>query len=257
MEKLLLPKEIDDVLEGNIDELLTLMLEDAKHSRLIPIKDPIKYKAQIRDQAISEIKQCSQEFSRRFRNGMRGLLDRLSYLDHGSESVNKAIVEMQSVFSAMSPLKDNLEVVEERLNKANTIREFLGLSDETMNEFYRAAYSFHQTGKYEEAADSFYFLCAIAPWVYQFWVGYGHSEQMLDHLTASLYAYAMAVLSNHANPTPHLLAAECYHKLGNISDAINSLELAIASAQGEQHDDLKKQALQLKRTLTNQKGGKL
>lgn len=243
-----LSKRIKEVsIEKNIDELLTLILEDKRRNHLLPNIDSKLFKNEFRAQVNSEIAQCTEEFNRRLRLGLSAIWNKLCNFDRGS--ADQALSEVQEIMDYFNQEKDNTHFIEQRMKDSQSIRIFMGLSDKTLDNFYQIARKLYEEKDYATAADCFFFLCTIDPLVYVFWLGYGHSEHLLNRFNSALHAYAMATLMNSADPTPHYLSAQCYEQMNNISEAIHAIELAIANAEGLQQAKLKEILLKMKNKL--------
>ena len=168
---------------------------------------------------------------------------------HETQSI---LHEMEKICKLAEKLETDQKPFLEYLDKSSCLREFLGFSQETMDNFYRAAYLLHESKHLKEAADAFCLLCTIDPFVHVFWMGYGHSEHLLGNYNSALYAYAMAALTDDSNPLPHCLAAECYIDQSDFKEAKHSLDLAITRAEGSQkHAAIKKTAQEKKQKISH------
>lgn len=239
--------------DNNIDSLLNLIIEERRRSGLMPRIDNAKFKSEFKSQFNLGIMQCADEFGRRLRQGVSAIWDWLEQTANERESADKTLQEINDTLIALKREKpeDTLIALEDRARSSESLRNCLGLSDQNIEHFYRAAFTYNQQEQYEKSADSFYFLCVLDPLVYSFWLGYGHSEQMLQRFTPALYAYAMASFMEAENPTPHYFAAVCYDKLANVPEALNSLNLAIACPHTDQHAAILRSASELKRKLSH------
>jgi len=130
---------------------------------------------------------------------------------------------------ALKKLK-NTEYLRKALNEGKSLKEIIGYSEEVMEKFYAAAYHLFQMKEYVKSADAFLFLTTLDPYVYNFWLGLGMSEQLKEEYESALIAYSMAILIDPHNPLPHFHSATCYQKTDNLQDMRASLELAIEYA---------------------------
>ena len=150
---------------------------------------------------------------------------------------------------AIEKLKDP-EVLRRQMDEGKTFQEVIGYSQETMEKFYKAAYNLFQQQEYQKAADSFIFLTTLNPNINSYWLGLGMSEQLCGGYQGALLAYAMAILTDVENPTPHYHSASCYRILRDFDSAIQSLEMAVRCADDKpQYAHLKQQALAAKLAL--------
>ena len=73
--------------------------------------------------------------------------------------------------------QDNLAILDDsekfssQINAGVYIYQILGISDDTLINFYRAAYDLAQNKDYQKSRDAFFFLITIAPDVADFWLG--------------------------------------------------------------------------------------
>lgn len=143
---------------------------------------------------------------------------------------------------ALEKLKDP-EVIRKQVKEGKTFQEIIGYSTETMEKFYGIARSLFERQEYNKAADAFVFLTTINPYVHNYWLGLGMSEQLNGGFQGALLAYAMAILTNPENPAAHYQSASCYRSLGDTKNAIMSFELAArCSGEEEEYSALKSQA---------------
>jgi type III secretion system low calcium response chaperone LcrH/SycD len=235
MQEQVLLQEAHTKIERSIDEVLTLIAESKKQEKLIPVLDTEKYKVQFRSEVESEVARCVDSFNQRFRLGASTIWNAFHQIDGGEASIHIALMELQEAVNFLKEDKTDLYLLQERVEKSETLKQVMGFSDKTMEAFYKIAYKKHELKDFESAANCFYFLCVLDPFVHSFWMGYGHSEQLLEHYTSALYAYAMATLIDLTDPTAHYFAAQCYHKLGNKSEALHSLDLALKCTKEDAH----------------------
>lgn len=143
---------------------------------------------------------------------------------------------------AIERLKDP-EVIRKQVKEGKTFQEIIGYSKETMEKFYSIARSLFERQEYNKAADAFVFLTTLNPYVHNYWLGLGMSEQLNGGFQGALLAYAMAILTNPENPAAYYQSASCYRSLDDKKNAIMSFELAArCCGENEAYSDLKSQA---------------
>ncbi len=152
---------------------------------------------------------------------------------------------------ALDKLKDP-ELLRRKINEGKVLQEIIGYTPETMEKFYQVAYKLFQHQQYQEAGDAFIFLTTLNPYVYNYWLGLGMCEQLSHKYDGALIAYATAILINVENPVPHFHSAACYKELGDLGNALASLELAIMYAgKRPEHESIKQHALDAKKNLNS------
>ena len=148
----------------------------------------------------------------------------------------------------------NPEMLRKELAEGKTFQEIFNYSDDVMGVFYKAAYQLFQRQQYAEAADAFFFLTNLSPYVSTYWLGLGMSEQLSENPSSALIAYSMATVTDPQNPLPHYHSAACYKELHEEGEGLAALELAIETA-GEvpEFATIKRHALALKEKWSKKK----
>lgn len=143
---------------------------------------------------------------------------------------------------AIERLKDP-EVLKMQVKEGKTFQEVIGYSTNTMEKFYTIARVLFEKQEYDKAADAFVFLTTLNPYVHNYWLGLGMSEQLNGGYQGALLAYAMAILTNPENPAAHYQSANCYRAMNDIKNARLSFELAArCCGDHEEYASLKDQA---------------
>jgi type III secretion system low calcium response chaperone LcrH/SycD len=169
------------------------------------------------------------------------------------EPTGNNIEEFQLSADALEKIKDP-ESIRRYFEEGKTFQEILGYSDISMEKLYRAAYTLFQQRRYQECSDAFTFLTTINPYVHNYWLGLGMSEQMVEDYEGALVAYAMATMTDLRNPIPHYHSANCYALLGDPDSAITSLDLAMErAANQEECQDFKRASQELRQKLLKMK----
>ncbi len=144
---------------------------------------------------------------------------------------------------AIERLKDP-EVIQKQIKEGKTFQEIIGYSAEVMEKFYSIARALFERQEYDKAADAFVFLTTLNPYVHNYWLGLGMSEQLNGGYEGALLAYAMAILTNPENPAAHYQSASCYRSMSDTKNAILSFELAArCCGDREEYALLKDQAV--------------
>lgn len=89
-----------------------------------------------------------------------------------------------------------------------------GISDEELNAVYSLAYSYYNTGKYDEALKLFKFLVLLDHMSQKFWTGLGSVYQATKKWDEAIAAYAQAMVFDVSRPKPIYYAALCYFAKG-------------------------------------------
>lgn len=157
--------------------------------------------------------------------------------------------EYQIPKEAMEKLKDP-DVIRKQVKEGKTFQEILGYKQEAMDKFYETAHGLYQMQDYQKAADAFLFLTTLNPYVHNYWLGLGMSEQLNESYQGALLAYAMAILTDVENPVTHYQSGNCYLAMNDDANAIQSYEMAIRCAEGRLgHENIKERAMKAKESL--------
>ena len=194
---------------------------------------------------------------------LRTLLKRI---DEGLEEIFKMAQQLQSfepeIFSqeAMQGITYLIQNVWEfkkitldsllDLEKNEPIKNLLSISNHAAAAIYRASTQIYNEGRFKEAASAFTVVTLLDASLHDGWVALGNAEVFCKRPKSALVAYALAAISQPANPTSHLLAAQCYETLKEYSLALNSLEIAQKMLSDDpQQTDLVKKAEEHKQHL--------
>lgn len=233
----------NQMIENKIEAFLDLVINNKKFNSSFSIKSHRKENTSHEN---LEIMQPIEEFNQRFKNGLNEILIWLN-------QYNPLYKEMILTKFRQVTFLEKTEL-EARMEHSIHLSEFFDLPDEVFHECTKAADSFFLNKNYAISADCFYFLCILNPYIYSLWLKYAYSEQVLNHLTSALHAYAIASLMNAEDPTPHYFSAQCYQKTRDISTAIEALDLATqARCEGENSRKIKELARQMQQKLKLEK----
>ena len=98
-----------------------------------------------------------------------------------------------------------------------------GISDEELNAVYSLAYSYYNTGRYDEALKLFKFLVMFDHMSQKFWTGLGSVYQVTKRWDDAIAAYAQAMVLDSSRPKPIYYAALCYFAKGEKLHAASSV----------------------------------
>ena len=104
-----------------------------------------------------------------------------------------------------------------------TLKETKGISNEELEAVYSLAFSYYNTGKYDEAFKLFQFLVLFDHLNPKFWMGVGAVQQVKKDYKGAIASYCYASFLDISNPKPQLHAAECYVALGDRENALSAL----------------------------------
>lgn len=149
----------------------------------------------------------------------------------------------------LEQLRD-VEMIKRQVIDGRTFQEILGYSETVMEDFYAKARSLYERQEYQKAADVFVFLTTLNPYIHNYWLGLGMSEQLNENYQNALLAYAMGMLTQIQNPVIYYHSGNCYRALGDSVNALQSYELAAKYAiDHPEYEAIKERALEEWRRL--------
>lgn len=107
-------------------------------------------------------------------------------------------------------------------------QELLGVTDEVLHHYYKAAIKLLDEHNWHDAKDAFTFLTFLNPLVHNFWVGLGIAEQSQSKFDEAILAYTMAEATDPNDPVPCANAYQCGLAIHENDFAKYSLEKAIS-----------------------------
>jgi type III secretion system low calcium response chaperone LcrH/SycD len=137
----------------------------------------------------------------------------------------------------------------QQIQEGKSLQEILEFSDEKLEIFYQQASRLYQKNRFKESIEAFTFLTTLNPFVANFWLGLGMSEQRLEEYSDALLAFAMAMMADPASPLPHYQTALCYRAMGEKESALGALELALMRSGDNEWQHLKEKIIHLKSIL--------
>ncbi len=110
------------------------------------------------------------------------------------------------------------------IENASTMKQLKGVTNDELEAVYSLAFSYYQTGKYEEAHKLFQFLVLFDHLNAKYWFGLGAAQQALKDFQNAAVSYGYCSFLKLDNPKPQLHAAECFLALGDKRSAASALE---------------------------------
>lgn len=118
---------------------------------------------------------------------------------------------------------------------SESFQEFFGLSNFIVYCLYSVAYHLSHIQQYKAAADLFFYLTLINPYIKDHWKGLGMAELENDRIDIAISAFIMASLLDAKDPSPHIFLAQCY--LAENDHEAARVELQNAKNIAEQHPE--------------------
>ena len=105
-----------------------------------------------------------------------------------------------------------------------TLKQLRGVTNAELEAVYSLAFSYYQTGRYDEALKLFQFLVLFDHLNAKYWMGLGAVQQVMKDFQNAVVSYGYCSFLKLDNPKPQLHAAECFLALGDRRNAASSLE---------------------------------
>lgn len=139
--------------------------------------------------------------------------------------------------------------------KKRTLAEELEFSADQLKTLRKAAGALLKAQRFDEAAKAYTFLAAICPFEVHAWIGLGQAEQGRSNSKAALEALGTASLLNLEEPSPHLVAAECFIRDQDYPKAALSLSIALDCVVGKKEYAALKKRIEILSATVNRKLG--
>lgn len=111
-----------------------------------------------------------------------------------------------------------------------TVKDMLGITEDSIESLYGQAYLLYNTGRYRDAIQVFRLLIMLNPLESKYIMGLGASLHMLKEYKAAAATYALVSTLDPENPIPHYHSSDCYIQMGDKLSAAASLEMAVKRA---------------------------
>ncbi len=173
-------------------------------------------------------------YKKRLQNGAAKIVESLIGLSKDApEMFATDVVDGLLRISGLSELiaKDEQAFIDQ-LFSGITLQQLASVEDATVDKLYQGAKHLYDQKLFDDAADAFGFLTSLNPKIFAFWLGLGNAEFCRKRYDEALWAFAFACEANPTDPACHLLSSRCYYELGEIDNAINSIDLALYVIEG-------------------------
>lgn len=150
-----------------------------------------------------------------------------------AHSADSAIKELQSSLKTIHK-PEALKSIEENVLSGSSLREQLGISDDTMQTLYQGARTIFDKGCYVDAAKAFFALCNLEPAVSSYWIGLGHANFQNREYSDAVDAYSMLSMCSPNDAMPHIWAANCFKEQHDGLNEKTALEEAVQILKSNQ-----------------------
>lgn len=148
-------------------------------------------------------------------------------MKNAKEAMRKAVDQTAETVGERKkePFKKNSSV-----KMPGTVKDMLGVTEESIESLYSQAYLLYNTGRYRDAIQVFRLLIMLNPMESKYTMGLAASLHMLKEYKGASAAYSLVSILDPENPIPYYHASDCYIQSGDKLSAIAMLEMAIKRA---------------------------
>jgi tetratricopeptide (TPR) repeat protein len=157
------------------------------------------------------------------------------YLHLGPEEFEKIEKEWKKGLEKWTELAK-----EPTTTKSECLLEMIGISEETLTQFYQAANRYYIKKDFQKASDAFYAIVGLDYRRYHIWLALGLSEAQKQQFEPALISFSMASILNKDTPYPYIYSAECCLEDHRIEEAKKYLALAQKAINDGNMDDKQK-----------------
>lgn len=129
--------------------------------------------------------------------------------------------------------------------KGNSIKDVLGISDESAEAIYGQAYLLYTTGRYKDAAEIFKLLIMMNATESKYVMGLGACYHMLKEYHSAASTYMLVSAIDPQNPLPYFHASDCYIQIGDKVSAALMLEMTLKKTQDQKKFETLKQRAEI------------
>lgn len=148
------------------------------------------------------------------------------------------IQQMDKEINAFSEKLVHIDLNNEELPKQDqSFQESFGLSNFVPYCFYVVAYNLINEKQYSDSADLFLLLTMLNPYVKDYWMGLGISEQENTKYDVAINSFAMCSMLDKTDPMPHVSSAQCYLNVNDRDSAERELSEANAIVGTLEHPE--------------------
>lgn len=132
------------------------------------------------------------------------------------------------------------------------LQEMMGISEETLTQFYQAAQRYFRHKDFQKASDALYVIVGLDPRRYNVWLALGLSEAHNHRFEQALISFSMASIADSESPYPYIYSAEVCIKENRMDEAKIYCDLAKEAVENGKLEDK-----QLLNVIQKLKSGKL
>lgn len=163
-------------------------------------------------------------------------------MKNAKEAMRKAV---ESAGNKIASEQKSTAEQQATLKRYESVKNILGMSDESAESLYSQAYLLYNTGKYKDAMQVFRLLTLIDPTESKYIMGLAACFHMMKEYRTASSSYALVSVLDPMNPIPYYHSSDCHLQTGDKISAMTMLELAIKRAGDKPEFSTLKQRAQI------------
>lgn len=230
--------QLIDLIKEKNSNLVDFLMLDVEIDKNNPFITEEKVRAQL-NQLVSQ-----DEVNERFLHGLdlakEDLSSHLSIVEF--EAINQEL--QTAVDKVIAMMQERASTQEDSIDKLaqtpDSLQELLGISDNTLNQFFRSGHRYYEGSRFTQASDLCFAINILNPFKYNGWLALGMAEKERHRFREALQAFSMATLIDITSVYPHIHSAICYRALKAEDDVKKSLDLALKTLEEHPTPDAQK-----------------
>lgn len=150
-------------------------------------------------------------------------------MKNAKQSIRKAVQETSEMIGKKKG-EGFIAAAGKPTQRANSIKDILGVTDENAESVYGQAYILYNSGRYNDAGEVFRLLIMLNAIEPKYTMGLAACYHMLKEYSAAAAMYNLVTIIDPTTPLPFFHASDCYLQLGDKISAAIMLEMAIKRA---------------------------
>jgi hypothetical protein len=249
--------EQEDALQQKMYAPLALLLAieqtqelEVKHGLMEEKELHIKNQAAIFEK---ELAAHFQKVGERFTRAGKILQENLAFVLPEEKALYEK--DLSCAFNTIAKLGVDANGLEDRkaLFTANTLQEFLRISDESLLWIYSVGYNLFKEKCVEDAYAIFHLLLSLNSTTCDYWIAMGFTQLEKSEDMQALHSFATASLLDEKNPISRYQSAVIYLRLNQLEDALEEIKALEEIVAIQNLDNLKSSVVSLKSQIELQK----
>lgn len=150
-------------------------------------------------------------------------------MKHSRQEIRKEVRQLGKNI-ADAKAADFGQLANNQFKNYSSIKDIIGLTDQSAESIYSQAYLLYNTGRYRDASEIFRLLIMLNSTEPKYLMGLAACFHMLKEYASAGTTYTLVSIIDPENPIPFFHNSDCYLQVGNKTSAAVMLEMAIKRA---------------------------